>query len=198
MRAASGVPLLFALLASTAACTGERRPQFTALATAARLGDTVTIASLSAAGHDVNGVDPGGNHWTPLLHAIHKGQRASVEALIAAGADVNRSTHGGMTPLLMAVGNGRADIVRLLMAAGADPRTNGAELLATAVSGGALTDIENPLLGRCNTEVVRALVRQAPDLRLPQNLRSRVALGFAHLNNCDDVIRIVCKQKCMG
>jgi ankyrin repeat protein len=191
------LPLVALALAGTGAC-GEPQPQLTVLANAARAGDAAAIANLATAGHDVNGVDPGGNHWTPLLHAIHKGQRRSVEALIAAGADVNRASPGRTTPLLMAVGNGQADIVRLLLAAGANPRINGPELLATAVSGGALTDIENPLLGRCNTEVVRTLVREAPDLRLPQNLRSRIALGFAHLNNCDDVLRLVCKNKCMG
>jgi ankyrin repeat protein len=186
------------MLSAALGCTTSAGLQLTPLASAARVGATTEIAALVAAGHDVNGVDPAGNHWTPLLHAIHKGQFRAVDALIAAGADVNRAAPGGFTPLLMAVGNGRADIVRRLLAAGADPGRDGPELLATAVSGGALTDIDNPLLGRCNTEVVQTLLHRAPDLRLEPNLRSRLALSFARLNDCADVLRLVCRTGCTG
>jgi ankyrin repeat protein len=179
---------LITLLTLSAACTGPSR--LTPLALAARHGDAAQIAALAAAGHDVNAFDAARNRWTPLLHAIHKGQRTSVDALIAAGADVNRSAPGSPSPLLMAAGNGQADIVRRLLTAGANPRRDGETLLAVAVSGGAFTDIENPLLGRCNTEVVRALLERAPDLRLRDNLRGRVARWFARLNSCSDVIHL--------
>jgi uncharacterized protein len=188
-----------ALLGAAAAACGSPVPNITPLARAARDGDALSIAAMARAGHDVNARDSGGHRWTPLLHAIHKGQRGSVDALLAAGADVRRPAPGDLTPLMMAVGNGQADIVRLLIRAGADPRReDGADLLATAVSGGALTDIENPLLGRCNADVVRALLERAPDLRLRANFRSRLALGFAHLNHCSDVLRLVCARTCTG
>jgi ankyrin repeat protein len=142
----------------------------------------------------VNARDPGGNHWTPLLHAIHKGQRGAIDALLAAGADVHGAAPGQrahLTPLMMAVGNGQADIVRRLLTAGADPRADGPGIFAVAVSGGALTDIENPLLGRCNGDVVRALLERDPTLRLPRNGRGHLAFLFARLNNCHEVTRLV-------
>src|SRR5689334_18155050 len=55
---------------------------------AARSGDARAITALLAGGADPN-QRWGVNHWTPLMHSIHKYQRASVEALIAGGADVN-------------------------------------------------------------------------------------------------------------
>ena len=161
------------------------------LAIAARQGDVAAIAAAAAAGDDINAVDPGSNRWTPLLHAIHKGRRDSVTALIAARADVNRGAPGGLTPLMMAVGNGQTDIVRALLAAGADPGTEASEVLAVAVSGGALTDIENPLLGRCNTDVVRLLVKRTPGVRLPHSIRGRAALWIARLNHCGEVLSMV-------
>ena len=169
------------------ACGPPGPPALTALASAARTGDVDRIRALAAAGQDLNARDPGLNHWTPLLHAIHKGQRRSVDTLIAAGADVNR---GDPAPLVMAAGSGRADIVRRLLQAGADPRQHGEALFTIAVAGGALTDIEQPLLGRCNTDVVRALLERAPDLRLKPNVRGHLALWFARFHNCEEVLRI--------
>lgn len=186
------------LLAAACGCGGPR-PEFTPLAKAARRGDTAAIRSLAAAGQDVNARDRGGNQWTPLLHAIHKGQRGAIDALLAAGASVHGASSGqrgggdaaaDLTPLMMAVGNGQADIVRRLLAAGADPRADGPAIFAVAVSGGALTDIENPLLGRCNVDVVRALLEHDPTLRLPRNGRGHLAVLFARLNHCDEVMRL--------
>ncbi len=188
-----------ALLAAAVACGGPR-PEITPLARAARAGDAAAIRSMAAAGQDVNARDPGGNHWTPLLHAIHKGQRGAIDALLAAGANVHGAVPGqrvgvdaaaDLSPLMMAVGNGQADIVRRLLAAGADPRADGPAIFAVAVSGGALTDIENPLLGRCNADVVRALLERDPTLRLPRNGRGHLAMLFARLNNCDEVTQLL-------
>lgn len=186
---------LVVMLGCAAAVGCGTPPVLTPLARAARTGDVRTIAALAAAGHDVNAVDAGGNRWTPLLHAIHKGQRGAIEALLAANADVHRPAGGGqspghLTPLLMAVGNGQLDIVRRLLAAGADPRADGPGVFSTAVAGGALTDIENPLLGHCSAEIVRALLQSDPTLRLPRNARGHLSLMFARLNNCDDVVRM--------
>src|SRR5207247_11010308 len=63
--------------------------QFTPLADAARAGDLATIRTLIAHGADPNEA-AGQNHWSPLLHAIHKHQNASVEALLDSGANTNR------------------------------------------------------------------------------------------------------------
>jgi hypothetical protein len=88
----------------------------------------------------------------------------------------------------MAAGNGRTEMVRRLLAAGADPREPG--VFTAAVSGGALTDIEQPLLGRCNAQIVRALLERAPDLRLPRNARGELSRMFARLNHCGEVLRL--------
>jgi hypothetical protein len=176
-----------ALLA--AGCLGPPPGALTPLAGPARGGDVVTLQRLIAAGASPNARDRGGNHWTPLLHAIHKGQPAAVDLLLRNGADPALAV-GGVTPLLMAVGTGDAPIVRRLLDAGADPHTDDLILL-TAVSGGALSDLDNPLLGRCNAEVVKALLERAPDLRLTPGPRARIALLFAHLNHCVDQLKAV-------
>src|SRR5207248_27111 len=154
--------------------------------------DTATLQRLVAAGADPNVQDPAGNHWTPLLHAIHKEQLPSVDTLIRLGADPKRGVNG-QTPLLMAVGTGNVAIVRRLIDAGADPTVDDRIMLA-AVSGGALSDLDNPLLGRCNTDGVKALRQRAPDLGLPPGARGRMAILFARFNHCGDVIRMVARE----
>ncbi len=180
--------LALMIVFAAVACAGPA-PDITPLSRAAREGDAHAITALVAAGRNPNGADRGGNHWTPLLHAIHKGQRPAIDALLAAGADVHQSS-GRLTPLVMAVGNGQTDIVRLLLAKGADPRTDGPGILAVAVAGGALTDIENLLLGRCNADVVRLLLERDPTLRLPRNGRGHLAFLFARLNGCEAVTQM--------
>src|SRR5450756_3252331 len=87
----------------------------------------------------------------------------------------------------MAVGSGNAAIVRRLLDAGADPRSDD-RILLTAISGGALSDLDKPLLGRCNTEVVKALMQRAPDLRVRPDARGRIATLFARWNHCNDCL----------
>ena len=177
--------LATALLA--AGCLGPAPGQLSPLAGPARTGDITALQRMIAAGANPNVTDPGGNHWTPLLHAIHKEQIVAVDALLRAGADPKLAS-GGVQPLLMAVGTGNAPIVRRLLEAGADPRSDDTIFL-TAVSGGALSDLDNPLLGRCPTEVVKALLERAPDLRLSPGPRTRIALAFAWFNHCGDELR---------
>jgi hypothetical protein len=172
----------FLIAVVTAGCMAPASARFTPLATAARTGDRATMQRLLAAGVSPNVIDPAGNRWTPLLHAIHKGQLGSVDLLLRSGADP-RLPVNGMQPLLMAVGTGHAAIVRRLLEAGADPRTDD-NILLTAVSGGALSDLDNPLLGRCNGDVAKALLEHAPDLRLPPGPRTRIALWFTWFNHC--------------
>lgn len=173
---------VMALLA--AGCLGPGPGQLSPLAGPARDGDLVTLRRLIAGGVNPNLADSGGTHWTPLMHAIHRGQPAAVDLLLRAGADPTLAVNG-VQPLLMAVGTGDAVIVRRLLDAGADPRSD-ATIFLTAVSGGALSDLDNPLLGRCNTEVVKVLLKRAPDLRLPPGPRTRIALAFAWFNRCGD------------
>jgi ankyrin repeat protein len=196
-RRRTTLPLLALLLSACGPAPGDIGP----LSMAARTGDVAEIKRLVAAGHDINANDPGLNHWTPLLHAIHKRQRGSIDALLELGADVHRGTvtssivddHNKFTPLMMAVGNGQADIVGRLLAAGADPRRDGGAIFAMAVTGGAFSDIENPLLGRCNTEVVRALLQKDPTLRVAPGPRGGLVRLFARLNGCDEVLRLAAR-----
>ena len=173
-------------VALLAAACANNATSVTSLERAARTGDIATIRALAAAGADVNAPNPRGTRWTPLLHAIHKDQRRSVDTLIALGADVNRASPSGLSPLEMAAGNGQSPIVKRLLAAGADPRAPG--VFTAAVSGGALSDIDRPLDGTCNPEIVRSLLERAPDLRLPRSARGHMSYWFARLNQCEAVL----------
>lgn len=172
-------------LFGTAGCAGQAR-HLSPLDVAARTGDAARVRALAAAGADLNAADRGGTRWTPLLHAIHKGQRSAVRALLDAGADVNRASPSGLSPLEMAAGNGQVDIVRQLLAAGANPREPG--VFTAAVSGGALSDINRPLDGTCNPEIVSLLLQRAPDLRLPRTARGHLSYLFARVNQCEAVL----------
>jgi ankyrin repeat protein len=191
MRPLHALAVALGILA--AGCYAQPSPRFSALAGPARTGDVASLRRLLAAGANPNIMDPGGNHWTPLLHAIHKSQPAAVDLLLHAGADPRLAVNG-LQPLLMAVGTGDAVIVRRLLQAGADPRSD-ERIFLTAVSGGALSDLDNPLLGRCNTEVVRALQQRAPDLRVPRGARGHVAMIFARLNHCTDVVHLAARDR---
>lgn len=163
-----------------------------ALVWAARGGQGPSILAITARGVNPDACRVGVNRWTPLLHAIHKNQRAAVAALLEAGASANPPADADrLTPLMMAAGNGDLGIVNLLLEAGADPRVtkpNGINALTIAVSGGALMDIDRPLLGSCHPEIVRALLSRAPELRLQPSLRTGIARHLAYLNGCDEVL----------
>jgi ankyrin repeat protein len=183
--------LAIGILAS--ACVAPPPGRFSPLAGPARTGDIAVLQRLIAAGASPNVTDPGGNHWTPLLHAIHTSQPAAVDLLLRSGADPKLAA-GGLDPLLMAVGTGHAAIVRRLLEAGADPLGD-ERIILTAVSGGALSDLDSPLLGRCNTEVVQALQQKVPDLRVPRGRRGHLAMIFARLNHCSDVIDLARRDR---
>ncbi len=179
------------LLAATG-CVGARRPE-RALILAAREGDLAAITALVRSGADAN--ERGGvNDWTALMHAIHKNQRRSVLALLDAGADVNaRSDHGGYeTALIMAAGYGYEDIVRDLLERGADPyaETSGGETALSAAVGG-VPDIDRFTVCSCQTGTVRALLERAPDLKV----KSKLAVWFARLGNCKEVLNLLERQK---
>jgi hypothetical protein len=167
---------------------------FRLLGTAARASRLDVIAALHAAGADPNLRDPGGNRWVPLMHAVHKHQTAAVRALLDRQAKPDGPADLRLTPLMMAAASGQTDVARMLLDAGADPhrRTpDDASLVTLAVSGGALTDIDAPLLGGCHPDTVRLLKERAPDVVLDHSLRGRLAVLFARLNGCRQVLLLI-------
>jgi len=131
--------------------------------------------------------------WTPLFHAIHKGQTEAVRLLLDRGVDPNRFARM-LSPLAMAAADRDPAIVRLLLAHGADVRASGiggATALTVAVSGGALMDIDRPLFGGCHLETVKALLAHDPTLRLPDSIAGREALWWARFHGCAEVLKLV-------
>lgn len=168
---------------------------WTALHWAARSGQSAVIRVLMDAGADVNGTDQGTNGWTPLMHAIHHWQRCAVRTLLEAGADVDLRSRGGATALIMAAGYGQTDIVVDLLERGADPYAEAAEgisALWAAAGGGAIADFtDGPPLGTCFPETIRVLRDRAPDLRLKNNLASRLVGWLAPLRGCGETVRLL-------
>jgi len=201
----AGPPVLLALVAArNAAATvrqlieaghdvdGRDARGATPLMAAARTGAVEAMIALLDAGADPDARD-GFNHWTPLLHAIHKRQAGAVGLLLERGADPNARTES-LPPLIMAAADRDATIVRLLLAHGADARARGAggaTALSQAVSGGALSDIDLPLLGGCHPETVRALKEHDPGLDLPDTVAGWNALWWAKFHGCREVIDLV-------
>ena len=162
---------------------------------AARHGAARVIGLLASRGVDVNERDTGRNHWTPLQHAVHTQQSDAVRALLEWGADPNAvRTNGQLVPLLMAAGAAKPEIIELLLQYGADPRYVGEEgdtPLTRAVSGGAMSDIDAPILGRCRVANVRALLAADPELRLPDSKEGRRAIWWARVHDCEEVLKLV-------
>jgi ankyrin repeat protein len=162
---------------------------------AARHGAADVIALLAGRGVDVNERDAGRNRWTPLQHAVHTQQPAAVRALLEWGADPNAvEAEGQLVPLLMAAGGAKPEIIELLLQYGANPRYVGEwgdTPLTRAVSGGAMTDIDAPLFGRCRVANVRALLAADPELRLPDSKEGRRAIWWARVHDCEEVLQLV-------
>jgi ankyrin repeat protein len=157
---------------------------------AARFNATPAMRILLDAGADPNAADHR-FRWTPLLQAIHKQRLDAMRLLLERGADPNGRAPGGLTPLLMAADDPDPTAVALLLAHGADPRVEGPggrTPLTQAVSGGAMSDIDRPLLGGCRAATVRALLAHDPTLRLPNSFAGRQALWWARFNECSDVL----------
>ena len=147
----------------------------TPLMWAARYGATHSMAALLDAGADANARDHN-NRWTPLLHAVHKQRPQAVRLLLERGAEADAAAPGGLTPLLMAAADTDPSTVEVLLEYGANPRAEGpggATPLTQAVSGGAMTDIDRPLLGGCRRATVNALMTHDPTLRV-----ARTAVGL--------------------
>jgi len=201
----AGPPVLLALVAArNAAATvrqlieeghevdGRDARGATPLMAAARTGAVEAMIALLDAGADPNARD-GFNHWTPLMHAIHKQQAGAVRLLLERGADPNARTES-VTPLIMAAADRDAAIVKLLLAHGADAYARGAggaTALSQAVSGGAMSDIDRPLLGGCHPETVRALKEHDPALDLPNTIAAWNARLWARFHRCREVIDMI-------
>lgn len=162
-----------------------------ALVCAVRSDRAGAVAVLLRNGADPNRTDERGNRWTPLLHAVHKHAAAALRVLLAAGADPNIGSPS-LVPLIMAAGYGYPDMVDLLLAHGADPyaQTNdGVTVLGAAVGG--TPDIDRFTIGHCQTDTVRALLTRAPDLQLQDRLWDRLAVTFARVGGCQEVLKLV-------
>jgi uncharacterized protein len=158
---------------------------------AARNGAVDAMTELLDGGADPNARDR--HAWTPLLHAIHRRQFEAVRVLLERGADANARTEA-FTPLLMAAPEADPAFVKLLLSYGADPhaRGNGGDTaLSQAVSGGALSDVDRPLLGGCRPETVRALKAHDPKLDLPDTIAGWNALWWAKFHGCQEVLNLV-------
>jgi ankyrin repeat protein len=105
-----------------------------ALTAAARGGKVAALQVLVAHGAPLDNPE-GINRWTPLMHAVHKGQLASIEYLLSAGADARaQNSHA----LFLAAGYGDVEATLRLLDAGADPAavsSEGSNALAAAVGG---------------------------------------------------------------
>ena len=176
---------------------------WTALMWAARRGSVEAITVLLDAGAAIDRHD-GRNGWTALQHAIHTRQVDAVRVLLDRGADPNAAVHSGaITPLLMASLEPDPTVLKLLLAHGANPRVageGGDTPFTRAVAGGAMSDIDRPLAGRCHAATVRALLEHDPALRLPDTFNGRLALWWARVHKlgetddpdrCADVLHMV-------
>jgi hypothetical protein len=164
---------------------------FRPLATAARASHLDVMNALLDAGAGIDLRDAGGNRWIPLMHAVHKHQTAAVRLLLERGARPDGPDGLRLTPLMMAAASGQTDVVRLLLDRGADPRRlapDGATILALAATGGAFTDIDEPLLGRCHGATVRLIRERIPDLGLGSAWRARAAMLIAWWQGCDETL----------
>jgi len=171
----------------------EREPNgLTPLMWAARSGSIEAMTILLD-----RGADPGArdaiNGWTALFHAIHKRQAGAVRLLLERGVDPNTAARR-LRPLAMAAADRDPTILELLLAHGADPHARGiggSTALSVAVSGGALSDLDRPLLGGCHPATVRALLKHDPTLRLPDTIAGREALWWARFHGCADVLKMI-------
>lgn len=191
------------LLANGAAANQKDKNGYTALMYAARNGDVETMKALIDAGADVNMRDCAVNGWTPLIHAIHKSNNQAVYLLLERGADVNIKAErcdvgvvkDGPTALMFAAGYDDDVLVRALLARGADPYagSGGATVFSNAVAGA--WDIDRPFTDDCQTATVKALLEQAPDLKLPDNFWGRSAKFFVKHKGCSELVNLLEQQQ---
>jgi ankyrin repeat protein len=182
---------VLALALAACGCGLSRIGETTPLIEAARAGDIPHLEKLLAGGADPN-QRAGVNDWTPLMHAIHKGQKDSVRVLLRHDADVNAKTGNGGTALIEAAGYGYSEIVAMLLEARAKPdvRDKDGYTALNAATGG-VPDIDRLTVGHCQTETVRVLLQHAPQLRLQHTLADDMALRVAKFAGCSEIVKLV-------
>ena len=161
-----------------------------ALAWAARTGQIAMVRHLVARGVPTD-APSGVNSWTPLEHALHKGQTDAALALLDLGADVRGPK--GRRPLAMAAGYANAPMVAALIARGADPMLDlggGPSLIALAAAG--TWDIDYQFTGcRAHERTVKTLLQRAPRLTINDSIWDRVAYSYLKLRGCRDLIQMI-------
>src|SRR5437762_7997562 len=166
----------------------------TPLMSASRGGNLGVMTALIDAGADVNRHDSR-NHWTPLLHALHKNQPAAAALLLDRGADPNGAGGAGETPLMFAALDNDTATVRALLAHGATPGArslSGESALDIAVAGGALADpTDRPLIGSCSDATVKLLVTADPSVTLQEGYGPLSARWWARMKGCRETLALV-------
>ena len=151
------------VLAALLLCTSAVRAQVgglppgDALYAAIRANDLAGLASLLAAGEDVNAAEPRGG-MTPLMHAAVSGSPEAMKMLLDKGASPNTSNTAGVTALMMSVTD--IDKVNLLLAKGADvnavTKRGRSALLLAAMSDGSAPIVRLLIAKGANPNVVDA------------------------------------------
>jgi uncharacterized protein len=86
---------------------------------AVKVGETVKVGQLLAAGADPNVRRQAG--LTPLISAALGGRAEIAKLLVDKGADLNAKSDSGMTALMVAAAEGHGEVAQLLLEKGADP-----------------------------------------------------------------------------
>jgi hypothetical protein len=160
---------------------------FTPLMLAARAGRLATMQVLIDAGADLNHADERYG-WTPLMHALHKGRRDAARLLLARGADAARGTATN-SPLEMATLDNDVELMRVLLQ-GHPSRPQMVRAFDLAVSGGAMADVDRPLLGGCHTDAAR-LLYGADRTLAARGGAAAWSLWWATQKGCQDVVALV-------
>ena len=183
--AAGDITRLKSLLSKTAPDTPE--DGLGALAWASRAGQVDAVAVLLDTGADPNRRDQR-HGWTPLMHALHKRPGAVARLLLSRGADP-RIGAGGTGPVVMATLDNDAALVRTMLAS-KPPREQRQQALDEAVGGGALADIDRPLLGHLPDRDGARAPQDDPTLRVDQSGAIFSPLWWARRQGCDQTIAL--------